>query len=269
MLAPHVRLAAGERLDPRPAADFASSPDAAAVNIPADELRDRMHELPPASCTVQVADFPPWAGLALDALRQSQRVGVVVPAGGTASAGGARRRLWRPSADLEATIERIETRLPQRREPPLAIDFGCGSGRDAVFLAARGWRVAGIDVLPDALALAGDLARRYAPQAPVEWRCVDLEAGVLDIDLDAQLYVMVRYLNRDLLRLLAARAAAGAQLFLATFSALHRATTGRPRREALVIQPGELVELFADWQVVHHESGWCDGGHIEGFLAQR
>ena len=38
------------------------------------------------------------------------------------------------------------------QEPPLAVDLGCGSGRDTLELLARGWRVHAIDGHPEALA---------------------------------------------------------------------------------------------------------------------
>ena len=48
-------------------------------------------------------------------------------------------------------------RLP---EGPI-VDVACGSGRDAVFLAMRGAQVTGIDLLPDALEQAHELASRH------------------------------------------------------------------------------------------------------------
>ena len=41
-----------------------------------------------------------------------------------------------------------------------ALDLGCGSGRAAVWLAERGYRVTGVDHQPEALAMGRELARR-------------------------------------------------------------------------------------------------------------
>jgi SAM-dependent methyltransferase len=49
---------------------------------------------------------------------------------------------WRPIVDSESGPE-----------PGLALDVGCGSGRDAVYLAKRGWRVTAIDFSEEALAI--------------------------------------------------------------------------------------------------------------------
>jgi tellurite methyltransferase len=41
--------------------------------------------------------------------------------------------------------------VPEQGEPPLAIDLGCGEGRDTAELLRRGWQVIAIDGHPDAI----------------------------------------------------------------------------------------------------------------------
>jgi SAM-dependent methyltransferase len=40
-----------------------------------------------------------------------------------------------------------------------ALDLGCGTGRDAVYLAQQGWSVTGVDAVPQALDAASERAR--------------------------------------------------------------------------------------------------------------
>lgn len=51
--------------------------------------------------------------------------------------------------------------------PGAALDVACGAGRNAVWLAARGWRVTAVDYSSAALAMARDLAA--AGGVRVEW----------------------------------------------------------------------------------------------------
>ncbi len=44
--------------------------------------------------------------------------------------------------------------VSERPEPGRALDVGCGTGTDSVFLASQGWDVTGIDFVADALAMA-------------------------------------------------------------------------------------------------------------------
>jgi SAM-dependent methyltransferase len=62
-------------------------------------------------------------------------------------------------------------------DPGTALDVGCGEGADAIWLAARGWRVTAIDVSDMALQRA--VAAAEHSHADVQW----MHAGLLDADL--------------------------------------------------------------------------------------
>jgi len=53
--------------------------------------------------------------------------------------------------------------VAQELRPGVALDVGCGEGADAVWLAARGWRVTGVDVSTVALQRAERAARTAGP----------------------------------------------------------------------------------------------------------
>ncbi|WP_116453639.1 bifunctional NAD(P)/FAD-dependent oxidoreductase/class I SAM-dependent methyltransferase [Blastococcus litoris] len=60
-----------------------------------------------------------------------------------------------------------------------ALDVGCGEGADAIWLAARGWRVTAVDVSPTALERAA--GRAAAVGVEVDWRRADVAAGLPDV----------------------------------------------------------------------------------------
>jgi len=70
-------------------------------------------------------------------------------------------RVWErpaPAADLVALVEG-PTSLPTGR----ALDLGCGTATDSIYLAQHGWDVTGVDIVPEALSIA----RRRAAAARV------------------------------------------------------------------------------------------------------
>jgi len=63
-----------------------------------------------------------------------------------------------PPADLVAQVEG-----PSALQPGRALELGCGTGTDTIYLASHGWDVTAVDMVPRALAIA----RRRASAAGV------------------------------------------------------------------------------------------------------
>jgi SAM-dependent methyltransferase len=91
--------------------------------------------------------------------------------------GGFAREDWNAR---EAASELLWTAEPNRRfasevedlEPGRALDLACGEGRNAVWLAERGWRTTGVDFSDVALAKAERLAASRGVE--VEWVLADV-----------------------------------------------------------------------------------------------
>src|SRR6476646_2597087 len=77
--------------------------------------------------------------------------------------------------------------------PGRALDLACGEGRNAVWLAERGWRVTGVDFSDVALGKAAELAAGRGVEA--DWVVADVldyEPEPRSFDLVAVLYLQLR-----------------------------------------------------------------------------
>ena len=137
-------------------------------------------------------------------------------------------RLWEPSPALSAWLSSPlgEGRVGVRT----ALDLGCGTGRDAVWLALHGWQVTAVDILPDALDRARSLAELHE---------VTLDLRILDVareSLPAKSFDLVtafRFLP-DLAKA-AAAVRPGGTLLVETFTDQERERTGKPKDPRLVL----------------------------------
>ncbi len=77
-----------------------------------------------------------------------------------------RELLW------SARANRFLTAAAAEIAPGRALDVACGEGRNAVWLAERGWQVTGIDFSDVGLGKAAELAEQRG--VTVEWVCADL-----------------------------------------------------------------------------------------------
>lgn len=129
------------------------------------------------------------------------------------------------------------------------LDFACGSGRHARWLAARDLRVEAVDRDTAALELVQGLAG-------VTVRVADLEAGPWPYggrSFDA--VVVTNYLYRpNLDRLLACVAPAGVLIYETFMQGNER--FGKPANPDFLLRPGELSSMLGEgWAVVAFEQG--------------
>lgn len=69
-------------------------------------------------------------------------------------------------------------------EPGTALDAGCGTGAEAIWLATRGWEVTGADISATALARAADRAAQASVSERVTWVEADLTTWAPDGPFD-------------------------------------------------------------------------------------
>lgn len=153
---------------------------------------------------------------------------------------------------------------PDARAPGRALDIGCGTGAQAVYLARHGWRVSAIDAVPRPLERAR--ARGKAAGVEVEW----IEANVVHLADRGLAPGFALVFDRGCFHGLrdderAAYAAAvselaepGATLLLMAFA------PNRILAAPSGIDQGELEARFADWELISASPD--TGGEIKGPL---
>ena len=245
-------------LDVRDEIAFAAGHVAGAVNIPLAELPSRMHELPEKGAALQV--FHDVASGLERAIALLQARGYVAVGGGgeLSERGASRGCLWRPSPLLAEFAPSV---------PGRAADLACGSGREAVYLAGRGWQVDAVDILTDALAKARDLAARNG--VSIRTLQHDLREGVPLAEGQYDLVGIFRYLHRPLIAVAARLLRPRGMLMVEAF---HVSDAGGETRERLrLAADGELGRLAEPLcEVVVSRDGVCrNGRYYSQIVAQR
>jgi len=132
------------------------------------------------------------------------------------------------------------------------LDVACGDGRNALYLAQHGYAVDAIDasdVAIDALrAAAQERGLAITPQV-VDVEREPLPAGPYDA------IVVMNFLERALFEPLRDALAPGGLLFYETLSVAHVEELGRSFNPAYLLARGELLEAFAELDVIDHVEG--------------
>jgi tellurite methyltransferase len=132
-----------------------------------------------------------------------------------------------------------------RLKPGRALDLACGAGRNAAWLAARGWRVTAVDGSQAAI----EILRRRAPG--VDARVADLEKHEYVIEPGAwDLIAVCYYLQRDLFEPIQRGLAPGGVAVVI----VHLTEPGH-EDSRFSVQPGELARYFQDLRILHSYEG--------------
>lgn len=138
--------------------------------------------------------------------------------------------------------------------PGSALDVAGGTGRHALWLAERGWKVKLADVSEAGLELARKNVQSLFPST--------VSAEVLDLqtvrDLGKEKYDLVLvflYLQRELFPALMRTLKPGGFLIYKTYTIDQRQFSGGPTNPMHLLQPNELLRAFAELRILYyHES---------------
>lgn len=133
--------------------------------------------------------------------------------------------------------------------PGTAIDLACGAGRNALYLAEKGWKVTAVDGSTTAIEIVRQRAaeRGLALQTEV----ADLTGPSFNLPQDAfDLIVIAYYLQRDLLARVKTVVRPGG-VVLAIAHTPEAGESWNYKRAA----PGELRGFFSGWEILHDYEG--------------
>ncbi len=164
--------------------------------------------------------------------------------------------------------------------PGRALDLACGEGRNALWLAERGWRVTGVDFSPVAICKAVQTEAASGPRpAPVAWMCADATTFRADgqFDLVLIIYLHVPPLERRaaLAGAVAALAPGGVLLVIGHDASNIEHGTGGPQNPDVLYTAADLAfdlaaldrTLVVDSAVsVHREVTGADRPAIDALL---
>lgn len=155
----------------------------------------------------------------------------------------------RPAEDFAVAPVPLVAETAKHLPPGRALDLACGTGRDALWLAQRGWSVTAVDGAPTAI----EIVRRRAREGSlaVDARVADLERGEYQVEPSAwDLICICYYLQRDLF-VTAQRGLAAGGILIAI---AHIAGPGE-QPTAHRLRPGELEAYFTGWEILHRYEG--------------
>lgn len=221
-------------LDVRPRSKAEVNPVVNSVNIPVDELKERLSELPKER--VFLADTPGYSE-AKAILESGGRTVEVCAASYSRSPvikkKKATGRLWSPS---DYVVERVSG-----LKPGVCLDLGCGVGRDTSYLAAEGWQVVAIDNLARTIGRAKKFVSFYSEPNQVTFLiqdCVDdMPAGTYDLVLSMMLF------SSKLPEQIADRLRPNGKWILEAYTKAYQAESGHPNSPDKAVSVSQLESL--------------------------
>ena len=163
---------------------------------------------------------------------------------------GTEELIWKAEPN-RFLVEELDALPPGR-----ALDLACGEGRNAVWLASKGWRVTGADFSRAGLAKAQRLATDRGVEVTwveadvVEWRP---PTASFDLVVVMYLHLLAEQRRQALAHAAAALAPGGVLLVVGHDTANLLEGTGGPQDPAVLFGPEEIVEDLSGLQIERAE----------------
>jgi 2-polyprenyl-3-methyl-5-hydroxy-6-metoxy-1,4-benzoquinol methylase len=150
-----------------------------------------------------------------------------------------------------------------------ALDIATGKGRNALFLAERGFKVDATDIS----AVALEEARKTAQAKGLDINFIEVDLDHADLPEAAyDLIVNFNFLERALIPKIKSALKPGGHIVFETFL-IDQKELGHPRNPAYLLGHNELLELFCGFRVLYYREGkTIEGGkeaYRAGLLAQK
>ncbi|HEY3166608.1 MAG TPA: class I SAM-dependent methyltransferase [Candidatus Binatia bacterium] len=152
--------------------------------------------------------------------------------------------------------------------PGRTLDIAAGKGRNALYLAERGFEVIAVDISKVAL----DVAQLHARQThlQVDFQQLDLEQSFPEGEYD--LILNINYLQRSLIPKIKAALRVGGHVIFETYL-IDQQVIGHPKNPNYLLAHNELLDHFRDFRVLYYREGkFSDGGEPSfraGIFAQK
>ncbi|MCZ6491629.1 MAG: class I SAM-dependent methyltransferase [Acidobacteria bacterium] len=164
-------------------------------------------------------------------------------------------------------LEEYSDLFPEKRR---ALDVACGAGRNAVYLAEKGWNVTACDISQEGLRRAKALATERGVRLELfcqDLFCQDLETASLGTSC-FDLIICFFYLERNLIPVLKAALKPQGLIVYKTYSVEQLRFPGRPRHPMHLLERQELLELFRGFRILAYQETVQERG-VAQLIAQK
>jgi tellurite methyltransferase len=158
-----------------------------------------------------------------------------------------------PAAFLRQIFQTGPWEIPSGR----ALDIATGKGRNAIFLAEKGFTVDAIDISEVGL----HHAQRQAEKRGLTLNLMQADLESFEFpDSAYDLILNINFLLRSLIPKVKKSLRPGGHIIFDTYL-MDQQTLGHPRNPAYLLQHNELLDLFRNFRVLSYQEGkFLDGG---------
>jgi len=142
------------------------------------------------------------------------------------------------------------------RLPGKVLDLACGTGRNAFYLAEKGYDVTAIDISPVAIERAEKMAREKGLN--IHWVIADLDDYAIPGHYDL-IIVNFFHLSKGMVPAIISALNSGGILLCENHMLSPEATDDEARIHRFHLKPGELRNLFKELKVLHYEERPVEG----------